>query len=107
MAERIPDRPNYKTIPIWVLSYRPIVLSAYPGSGSMRLGPAFAAVLPRHALYYACLGEAFDGDEAAKPFRATLNCKKYLRHTTAGDSLDQLIVTKGDTRIHIDESRSK
>jgi hypothetical protein len=51
--------------------------------------------------------DPFDGDEAAKPFRATLNCKKYLRHTTAGDSLDQLIVTKGDTRIHIDESRSK
>ena len=25
-----------------------------------------AAILPRHALYYACLGEAFDGDEAAR-----------------------------------------
>jgi trans-feruloyl-CoA hydratase/vanillin synthase len=24
------------------------------------------AILPRHALYYACLGEAFDGDEAAR-----------------------------------------
>ena len=24
------------------------------------------AILPRHALYYACLGEAFEGDEAAR-----------------------------------------